>query len=62
MTKQIVYVCNQCGKEHWIFPILDVHMKIPSFISPALDFCSKECFFKYFEEKLSDVNFDGDES
>jgi hypothetical protein len=57
MTKQIIYVCNQCGKKDTIFPILEVHMKIPSFISPSLDFCSKECFFKYFKRELSEVNF-----
>jgi hypothetical protein len=57
MTKQTMYVCNQCGKKDTIMPILNVHMKIPSFISPQLDFCCKECFFKYFKEKLSDVNF-----
>jgi hypothetical protein len=62
MTKQTIYICNQCGEKDSIFPILDVHMNIPSFISPSLDFCSKECFFKYFKEKLSNVNFEGKES
>jgi len=57
MTKQTIYVCNQCGKKDTIFPIREVQMVIPSFISPSLDFCSKGCFFKYFKDKLSDADF-----
>jgi len=62
MTKQTIYICNQCGAKDTIFPILDVQMKIPSFISPSLDFCCKECFFRYFKGKLADVNFKKEET
>ena len=58
MSKKTVYVCNNCGKEDAIFPILGVEFKTIQFLPLPLDFCSKKCFIEYIEKELQDFKED----
>jgi hypothetical protein len=56
MTHYISYICDQCGTSSDEMPIRDVTLKIPSFLLGSYDFCSVECFEKFFKDKLKGIH------
>ena len=57
MTRLKLFTCDACRRRGLIFPIRDVHININKVHDlDGLDFCCKECFKRFIDEKIEDCN------
>jgi hypothetical protein len=52
------YTCDCCNKKTDVVFFGDIAIEIPDTIYSKLDFCSIECFIKFFNETMSAEHID----